>query len=80
MLEINKNLLKERGISIRELARLTDIDYDRLYRLMSGRNREVNLDVLDQVRLVLGVDVEELFTTGEPNVRKRSNKHRAGSA
>jgi predicted transcriptional regulator len=62
---INK-LLKEKGISIKRLAKETEMDYSTAYRIVHRKDlSRTLLETLVRIATVLKVDLEELYEKGE---------------
>ena len=63
-------LIAQKGISIRELSRQTGVTYSTIWALVHGRRRSVQLDVLDAVCRVLGVQPGDIYQRfGENNMQ-----------
>ncbi|KRG11827.1 Cro/Cl family transcriptional regulator [Lederbergia galactosidilytica] len=50
-----KNLLNERGISLRELSRLTDIRHATLSELSNHKRQNINFQHIEKIAMALGI-------------------------
>jgi DNA-binding Xre family transcriptional regulator len=57
-----KNLLDERGISIRQFAEMTGLPFETLRRLYNDDTKQYQRDTIGRICEVLGVDLCELLT------------------
>lgn len=57
-----KTILDERGISIRELARQTELPFETLRRLYNDETKQYQRDTIATVCVALGIEVGELIT------------------
>ena len=55
-------ILAERGLSIRELARRTGVTYSTIWAVVHGERRSVQLEVLDAICLVLDAQPGDIYT------------------
>ena len=56
-----KQKLKEKGISQKDLARLTSVSYATMHRYINGKTSP-RLSVLNEIALILGISVNELLS------------------
>ena len=60
------NLLKKKGISIKRLAKETEMDYSTAYRIVHRKDlSRTLLETLVRIATVLEVDLEELYKRGK---------------
>ena len=59
-------LLAKKGISIRELARVTGVTYSTIWAMVHGQRRSVQLEVLDAVCEALDVQPGDIFRRVAP--------------
>lgn len=57
-----KSILDDRGISIRELSRMTELPFETLRRLYNDETKQYQRDTLAAVCVTLGIDISELLT------------------
>ena len=55
-------ILAERGLSIRELARRTGVTYSTIWAVVHSERRSVQLEVLDAICLVLAAQPGDIYT------------------
>jgi putative transcriptional regulator len=55
-------ILAERGLSIRELARRSSVTYSTIWAVVHGERRSVQLEVLDAICLVLNAQPGDIYT------------------
>lgn len=58
------NLLDQKNVSIRELARRTGITYTTIRAVVQGERRSVQLDVLEKICLVLKIQPGDIYFAG----------------
>jgi len=85
-------LLDQRNLSIRELARRTGITYTTIRAVVQGDRRSIQLDVLEKICLVLEIQPGDIYLAGEtirhperpvtsmPEALTRASKLREGDA
>jgi len=54
-------VLKQRGLSIRELSRLTGITYTTIRAVYHGQRRSIQIDVMDALCRVLDIQPADIF-------------------
>lgn len=60
-------VLEERNMTVRELARQTELNFESIRRLTSGATKNAPLHVLGRICTVLNCDVSDLLTLKKPN-------------
>jgi putative transcriptional regulator len=59
-------LLAQKGVSIRQLARDTGVTYSTIWAMVHGQRRSVQLEVLDAVCQALGVQPGDIYRRPTP--------------
>lgn len=57
-----KSILKQRGLSLRELERQTGESYESLRRIYNNTNSQVTLPLVANVCLTLNISLSDLYT------------------
>lgn len=73
-------LLNQKNISIRELARRTGITYTTIRAVVQGDRRSIQLDVLEQICLVLDIQPGDIYLASEAIQRGESRFNRVPEA
>lgn len=59
------DLLDQKNISIRELARRTGITYTTIRAVVKGERRSIQLDVLENICLILEIQPGDIYIAGD---------------
>ena len=57
-----KAILKEKGMSLRELERRSGEDYEAIRRIYNNLSKQVNLSLVANICLTLDIRIDELYT------------------